>query len=84
MYRGIFINCPSYFGIFINMIKPVLDARTHSKIRYYPQSQLAKWKSDMGRWIDPSVLPEQCGGTVKITKKISFAESAGMGDNSVN
>ncbi len=65
-------------------MKPVLSARTHSKVRYYSHSQLAKWKSDMGRWIDPSVLPEQCGGTVKITKKISIVESAGMDDNSVN
>lgn len=84
MHRTIFINCPSYFGIFINMIKPVLTARTHSKIRYYSHSQFAQWKSDMGRWIDPSVLPEKCGGFTKMTKKVSFVESAGLDDGTTN
>ncbi|ODM96729.1 SEC14-like protein 2, partial [Orchesella cincta] len=61
LYKAVFINCPSYFQFFIKLLKPIVAARTLEKFICYPS--LDDWKKDVANYMDPSILPEQFGGT---------------------
>jgi len=63
LYKGIFINCPSYFGLFISMLKPVIAPKTLGKLVCY--SKIADWQKDMVELMDPGIIPEKYGGTLK-------------------
>jgi len=63
LFRAVFVNCPSYFGMFIAMLKPVIAPKTLGKLICY--SQMSEWQKDMVELVDPTIIPEQYGGTKK-------------------
>lgn len=68
LFRAIFVNCPSYFGMFISLLKPVLAPKTLGKITCF--SQMSEWQKELEGWIDPAILPEIYGGT-KVDEKVA-------------
>jgi hypothetical protein len=63
LYKGVFINCPSYFGLFLTMLKPVMAPKTLGKLECYPK--MAEWQKDMVEFLDRDTIPEKYGGTAK-------------------
>lgn len=59
--RAAFINCPTYFGMFITMLRPVLAPKTLGKIESYPK--MSEWQNEVKEMMDPALIPERYGGT---------------------
>lgn len=64
LYRAFFINCPSSFGFFMSMLKPVIAPKTMEKITCY--SQMSEWQKELQEIMDPTEIPERYGGSKKM------------------
>ncbi len=61
--KAFFINCPSYFGMFVNLVRPVLATKTMEKLTFY--SNINQWKAEINNFVDPTTIPTKYGGLSK-------------------
>ncbi len=65
------INANKFVTIIFNIVKPLLSARTLSKVEIY-DSNVPRWKSVLLNNIPPHALPVLYGGTKTDAKVSSF------------
>lgn len=60
LHKVIFISCPSYFGMFIGLLRQVIPPKTMEKIKCF--SKMSDWQNNINELMDAAQIPERYGG----------------------